>query len=56
MIYLAFALGSWNTVYAAKPQGGAPALVERSKAANGNPALSSLVPANSGAVGGQVRE
>ena len=51
MIYMAFAAGSWRTVYAAKLQDGAPALVEHWNAVNGNPGLSSLVPANSGAVG-----
>jgi len=56
MIYLAFAPGSWRTVYAAKLQDGAPALVEHWNAANGNPGLSSLVPANSGAVGYPARE
>jgi len=49
MIYMAFAAGTWRTVYAAKLQDGAPALVEHWKAANGNPGLSNLVPANAGA-------
>jgi|SRR5580704_13060526 hypothetical protein len=56
MIYLAFAPGSWRTVYAAKLQDGAPALVEHWNSANGNPGLSSVVPANSGAVGFPIRE
>jgi hypothetical protein len=56
MIYLAFAPGSWRTVYAAKLQDGAPALVEHWNAANSNPGLSSVVPANSGAVGYPARE
>jgi hypothetical protein len=51
MIYMAFATGSWRSVYAAKLQDGAPAVVEHWNAVNGNPGLSSLVPANSGAVG-----
>jgi hypothetical protein len=51
MIYMAFAAGSWRTVYAAKLQDGASALVEHWNAVNGNPGLSGLVPANSGAVG-----
>jgi hypothetical protein len=51
MIYMAFAAGSWRSVYAAKLQDGAPALVEHWNAVNGNPGLSSLLPANSGAVG-----
>jgi hypothetical protein len=49
MIYMAFAAGSWRTVYAAKLQDGAPASVEHWNAVNGNPGLSNLVPANSGA-------
>jgi hypothetical protein len=56
MIYLAFASGSWRTVYAAKLQDGSPALVEHWNAANGNPGLASVVPANSGAVGYPPRE
>ena len=56
MIYLAFAPGSWRTVYAAKLQDGAPALVEHWNAADGHPGLSSVVPANSGAVGYPARE
>jgi hypothetical protein len=51
MIYMAFAAGSWRTVYAAKLQDGAPALVDHWNAVNGNPGLSGLVPANAGAVG-----
>ncbi|HXO04080.1 MAG TPA: hypothetical protein VN884_00460 [Candidatus Sulfotelmatobacter sp.] len=56
MIYMAFAPGSWRTVYAAKLQDGAPALVEHWNAVNGNPGISNLVPANSGAVGYPSRE
>jgi hypothetical protein len=56
MIYLAFAPGSWRTVYAAKLQDGSPALVEHWNAANGNPGLTSVVPANSGAVGYQPHQ
>jgi hypothetical protein len=51
MIYMAFAAGSWKTVYAAKLQDGAPAVVEHWEAANGTPGLSKVVPANSGAAG-----
>jgi hypothetical protein len=56
MIYMAFAPGSWRTVYAAKLQDGAPAIVEHWNAANGSSGLSSVVPANSGAVGYPTRE
>jgi hypothetical protein len=56
MIYMAFAPGSWRTVYAAKLQDGAPATVEHWNAANGSSGLSSVVPANSGAVGYPTRE
>ncbi|HXN72862.1 MAG TPA: hypothetical protein VN861_09960 [Candidatus Acidoferrales bacterium] len=51
MIYMAFAPGCWKMVYAAKLQDGAPALVEHWNAVNGNAGISSLVPANSGAIG-----
>jgi hypothetical protein len=56
MIYMAFAPGSWRIVYAAKLQDGAPAIVEHWNAANGNSGLSSVVSANSGAVGYPTRE
>jgi hypothetical protein len=51
MIYMAFAAGTWRTVYAAKLQDGTPASVEHWNAVNGNAGLSNLVPANSGAAG-----
>lgn len=52
MIYMAFAPGTWRVFYAAKLQDGSPASVEHWNAANGNPEIEVLVPADAGAAAG----
>jgi hypothetical protein len=50
-VYVAFAPGTWKTVYAAKLQDGAPAAIEHWSTLDGKQALPELTPANSGASG-----
>jgi hypothetical protein len=51
MVYVAFAPGTWKSVYAAKLQDGAPASIEHWASFDGKQQLQDLVPANSGASG-----
>jgi hypothetical protein len=51
MVYVAFAPGTWKSVYAAKLQDGAPASIEHWTSFDGKQQLQDLVPANSGASG-----
>ena len=51
MVYVAFAPGTWKSVYAAKLQDGAPASIEHWASFDGKQQLQDLVPANSGAAG-----
>lgn len=48
-IYVAFAPGTWKTVYAAKLQDGAPASIEHWSTLDGKQGMPELTPANSGA-------
>jgi hypothetical protein len=51
MVYVAFAPGTWKSVYAAKLQDGAPASIEHWTSFDGKQQLQDLVPVNSGASG-----
>jgi hypothetical protein len=51
MVYVAFAPGTWKSVYAAKLQDGTPASIEHWTSFDGKQQLQDLVPANSGASG-----
>ena len=51
MVYVAFAPGTWKSVYAAKLQDGAPASIEHWTSFDGKQQLQDLVPSNSGASG-----
>jgi hypothetical protein len=51
MTYVAFAPGTWKSVYAAKLTDGAPASIEHWTSFDGKQQLQDLVPANSGAGG-----
>jgi hypothetical protein len=51
MVYVAFAPGTWKSVYAAKLHDGAPASIEHWTSFDGKQQLQDLVPANSGASG-----
>ncbi len=50
-IYVAFAPGTWKTVYAAKLQDGAPASIEHWSTLDGKQTMPELNPVNSGASG-----
>lgn len=55
-IYVAFAPGTWKTVYAAKLQDGAPAAIEHWSTLDGKQAMPELAPVNSGAFGQPQRD